>query len=96
VRIRAELLARHSTKHDGDELVVDQDLIDDRRDRPQEWGEPIPGRRDGIRLGLLEDLADGVARMVVFAGDLADGLAIAPRSTNGTVVAHRKHVLNPP
>ncbi len=42
------------------DLVVDQDLVDDRLDRPQEWGEPIPGRRDGGRLGLFEDLADGV------------------------------------
>src|SRR5438034_8633982 len=47
-------------------------------------------------LGLLEDLADGVARMPEFAGDLADGLAIAPGSSYGTVVVHRKHVLDPP
>ncbi len=55
-------------------------------------------RVDGTRigLGLLENLADGVARMLEFAGDLADGLAIAPRSPNGSVVVHRKHVLDPP
>src|SRR5690242_11639159 len=46
-------------------------------------------------LGLLEDLADGVARMLEFAGDLADGLAIAPGSPDRTVVVHRKHVLDP-
>ena len=65
-------------------------------DRPQERSEPIPGCSNGIGLGLIENLADGVARMLEFAGDLADGLAIAPRSPNGTVVVHRKHVLDPP
>ena len=59
-------------------LVVDQDLVDDRLDRPQERSEPIPGRSDGVRLGMLEDIPDGVARMVEVASDLADGLAIAP------------------
>ena len=77
-------------------LVVDQDLVDDRLDRTQEWSESIPGRRKGIRLGLLEDLADRVSRMLEIARDLADGLAIAPRPPNGTVVVHRKHVLDPP
>jgi hypothetical protein len=42
-------------------LVVDQDLIDDRLDRSQERGESVPGRRQGIRLGLLEDSPDGVS-----------------------------------
>ena len=77
-------------------LVVDEDLVDDRLDRPQERGESVPGRRQGIRLGLLEDLPDGVSRMPEFAGDLADGLAIASRPPNGSVVVHRKHVLDPP
>ena len=81
---------------EGGGLVVDQDLIDDRLEWPQERGESIPRRRQGIGLGLLENLPDGVARMLEFAGDLADGLAIAPRSPNGSVVVHRKHVLDPP
>ena len=41
-------------------LVVAEDLVDDRLDGSQERGEPIPGRRDRVRLGLVEDLADGV------------------------------------
>ena len=77
-------------------LVVAEDLVDERLDRSQPRSEPIPGGRQGIGLGLLEDLADSVARMVEFAGDLTDGFAIAPRSPNGTVIVHRKHVLNPP
>ena len=51
---------------------------------------------EGFGLGLLEDLTNGIARMPKFAGDLADGLAIAPRPPNGSVVVHRKHVLDPP
>ena len=77
-------------------LVVDQDLVDDRLDRPQERSESVPGRRQGIRLGLLEDFPDGVSRMPEFDRDLADGLAIASRPPNGSVVVHRKHVLDPP
>ena len=77
-------------------LVVDQDLVDDRLDRPQERSESVPGRREGIGLGLLEDLPNGVSRMPEFAGDLVDGHAIAPRPPNGSVVVHRKHVLDPP
>jgi hypothetical protein len=30
------------------------------------------------------------------AGDLADGLAIAFRPADSTVIVHRKHVLDPP
>jgi hypothetical protein len=77
-------------------LVVAKDLVDDLLDRPQQRSESVPGRRQGIGLGLLEDLPDGVARMPEFARDLADGLTIAPRPPNGSVVVHRKHVLDPP
>ena len=77
-------------------FVVDEDLVDDRLDRPQQRSESIPRRRARIGLGLFENLANGVARMSEFAGDLADGLAIAPRPPNGSVIVHRKHVLDPP
>ena len=36
------------------------------------------------------------ARVIELAGDLADGHAIASRPANGTVIVHRKHVLDPP
>ena len=75
-------------------FVVDEDLVDDRLDRPQQRGEPIPGCGQRIGLGLLENLAGWCLRECSeFAGDLADGLAIAPCSPNGSVVVHRKHVL---
>ncbi len=54
----------------------------------------VAGRGSGS--GLLEDLPDGVARVIELAGDLADGLAVASRPSNGTVIVHRKHVLDPP
>src|SRR5262249_9245607 len=34
--------------------------------------------------------------MAEFAGELAEGAAIAPGSSDGTGVVHRKHVLDPP
>ena len=64
------------------------------------------GPSSGANRSLVEGRGLGSAclrilRMVFrecseFAGDLADGLAIAPRPPNGTVVVHRKHVLDPP
>ena len=77
-------------------FVVDQDLVDDRLDRPQERSEPVPGRRQGVRLGLLEYFPDGDSRMPKFAGDLVDGHTITPRPPNSSVIVHRKHVLDPP
>jgi len=77
-------------------LVVNQDLVDDRLNRSQKRSESIPGWREGVRLSLLENLADSDSRMLEFAGDLADGLTIAPRPSNSSVVVHRKHVLDPP
>ena len=38
------------------DFVVDEDLVDDRLNRSQERSESIPGRREGVRLGLLENL----------------------------------------
>ena len=50
-------------------LVVDEDLVDDRLDRPQR-AEPnrslVDGR--GIGLGMLEDMPDGLSRVSEFAG----------------------------
>ena len=77
-------------------LVVDQDLIDDRLERPQERSGSVPGRRVGIRLGMRRGLAGRSFASVEFAGDLADGHAIASSPPNRSVVVHRKHVLGPP
>ena len=77
-------------------LIIDQDLVDDLLDRSQERSESVPGRRQGIRLGLLEDFPDGVSLMLEFYRDLTYGLAITSRPLNGSVVIHRKHVLDPP
>ena len=62
------------------------------------WNGPRTGANRGLVagmgwVGVVENLPDGVARMVELAGDLADGLAIASRPPNGTVVVHRKHIL---
>ena len=77
-------------------LVVGEDLVDDRLERPEQRGDPVPGRWEGIGLGMLEDLPDGVPGVPEFAGDLPDGHAIAMGPPDGAVVVHRKHVLDPP
>jgi hypothetical protein len=77
-------------------FVVDEDRVDDRLNRSQERSESIPGRREGVRLGVLANRPDGVSRRLECARDQADGLAIASRPPNGTVVVHGKHVRDPP
>ncbi len=47
----------------------------------------------GTGLGMLEDIPDRVLRVIKVESDSPDGLAIATRPPNGTVVVHRKHVL---
>ena len=74
-------------------LVVGEDLVDDRLERPEHGGRSVPGQRLGMGLGMLEDLPDGLAGVSELPGDLADGHAIASRPPNRAVVVHRKHVL---
>jgi hypothetical protein len=64
-------------------FVVDQDLVDDRLEGAEFRRGAIPARRN--RLGMVEGLPDGDPGEVELPGDLADGLAIAPRPPNGTV-----------
>ena len=73
-------------------LVVGEDLIDDRLDRPEHGSLAVPGRR-GRGLGMVEDLPDGLAGVSELSGDLPDGHAIATGPPNRAVVVHRKHVL---
>ena len=55
---------------------------------------PVADLGDG--LGLLEGLPDGDPGEAELAGDLPDGLPIAACPPDGTIVIHRKHVLDPP
>jgi hypothetical protein len=73
--------------------VIGQDLVDDRLKRPQHGGGSLTGLGSGLGLRMPEDMPDRVARVFKVAGDPPDGLAIATRPPNGTVVVHRKHVL---
>ena len=76
----------------GSILVVGQDLVDDGLKRPQHGRVSISGLRTGLR--MLEDIPDRVPRVIKVESDPPDGLAIATRPPNGTVVVHRKHVLD--
>src|SRR3954447_3565154 len=60
-------------------LVVGQDLVDDRMERPQDWCGPVVGPCVGMGLGLGEDLADLPPGVMKGARDLSDGHAIASR-----------------
>jgi hypothetical protein len=73
-------------------LVVGENAIDDRFDRAEEGSLAVPGRRDG-RLGMVEDMPDGLASVSKLAGDLPDGHAIATSPSNRAIVVHREHVL---
>jgi hypothetical protein len=42
-------------------FVVDQDLIDDRLERPQHGGRAVSGQRLGMWLGMLERMPNGLS-----------------------------------
>jgi hypothetical protein len=74
-------------------FVVGQDLVDDRVKRSQNRGRPLPRRRNGTSMSLLEDLSDRVSRVSELANTLLDRHPIAMGAPDGTVIIHRKHVL---
>jgi len=76
----------------GSILVVGQDLVDDGLKRSQHGRVSISGLGTGLQ--MLEDIPDRVPRVIKVESDPPDGLAIATRPPNGTVVVHRKHVLD--
>jgi hypothetical protein len=75
-------------------FVVGEDLVDGRLEGTELGRGAVAGRRNG--LGMLEDLPDRDPGEAELPSDLSDGLAVAARPPNGTVVIHRKHVLDPP
>jgi len=76
----------------GSILVVGENLVDERLDRPEDGGLAVPGR-SGPGLGMVKDMPDGLACMSELPGDLANGHAIATSPPNRTIVVHREHVL---
>src|SRR3954470_17166092 len=74
-------------------LVVDQDLIDDRVERPEDRRGSVVGPGIGSGLGIGEYLPDLPPGVVKGARDLADGHAIASCASNRSVIVHRKHIL---
>jgi hypothetical protein len=74
-------------------LVIGQDLIDDRPERPQDRGISIPGPGTCSRLGMRQDMADCLAPQSELASNSSDGFSIPTGSANGTVIIHCKHFL---
>jgi hypothetical protein len=74
-------------------FVVDQDLVDDRLERPQPGGRTVPGQRPGMRFRMRESMPDGSSGVSELPGDLSDGQAITPRPPNRAKVVHGHHVL---
>ena len=75
-------------------LVVGQDLVDDGLKGAQDGCGAVPGLGERIGLGLGQDLADLVPRVMEHARDRADGHAIAVRPADRSVIIHRKHIPN--
>ena len=74
-------------------FVVEEDLIDQRLERPQLWGESVPGQRLGMGVRMHEGMPDGSSRVTELPGDLPDGHAIAISPPNRAVVVHGNHIL---
>jgi hypothetical protein len=75
-------------------FVVDQDLVDDRLERSQPGGRPVPGQRLGMWVGMHEGMPDSSSGVFELPGDLSDGHAIAPRPPNCAIIIHGNHVLS--
>src|SRR5512144_639455 len=58
-------------------FVIEEDLIDQRLERPQLGGESVSGRRFGMGVGMHEGMPDSSSRVTELPGDLPDGHAIA-------------------
>ncbi len=74
-------------------FIIDQDLVDDRRDGTQERSRAGSGPGGQWRFSMVEGMPNGFSRVIELSGDLPDGHAIAPSSPNRAVVIHRKHFL---
>jgi len=75
-------------------LVVGEDLVDDRLERSELGSRSVPGQGLGMGLDMLKRVPDGSSRVSELAGDLSDGLTIASRPTNRSIVIHGNHVLS--
>jgi len=73
-------------------LIIGQNLIDDRLNRAKDGSRSLPGPRSR-RLGIGEDVPDGLSGMSKLSGDLSDRVTITTSPSNRTIVVHRKHVL---
>src|SRR5512132_3044912 len=74
-------------------LVVGQDLVNDRAERPQDRGGALVSPGVGGRRGGSEDLTDLASGVMKGARDRSDGHAIASGAANCSVIVHRKHIL---
>ena len=76
-------------------LVVGEDPVDDRPDRPEDLG-ALHGPwwvAAGCGSAWLEGMPDGLAGVPELPGDLSDGHAIASSPPDRAIVVHREHVL---
>jgi hypothetical protein len=76
-------------------LVVFENLLDHRQKRSEKRSFPDPLLWQRVRLCLIEYFPNCVARVIKFTGDLANGFAVPPGPSNGTVIVHRKHPCPP-
>jgi hypothetical protein len=74
-------------------FVVEEDLVDDRLERPQLGGRTVSGQRLGMWLSMLEGMTNGFSGVSESSSDLSDGHAIASRPPNRAIIVHGNHVL---
>ena len=74
-------------------FVIEEDLIDQRLERPQLGSGPVSGQRLGMGVRMHEGMSDGSSRVTELAGDLPDGHAIAISPPNRAVVVRGNHIL---
>ena len=74
-------------------FVVEEDLLDQRLERPQPGSGSVSGQRLGMGVRMREGMPDGPSGVTKLPGDLPNGHAIAISPSNRAIVVHGNHIL---
>src|SRR5271157_2067786 len=74
-------------------FVVEEDLLNQRLERPQPGSGSVSGQRLGMGVRMREGMPDGPSGVTKLPGDLPNGHAIAISPSNRAIIVHGSHIL---